>query len=212
MPKESFRMGVVAKTKRPGTLDRREAVPKLVGEPKDFLIITGVGGAKGDTAQLCGPDADFYAAASAMGSATMVGLGLALAQPGRKVLVITGDGELLMNVGSLATVSVMNPPNLSILCIDNGHYWETGGQTCHTAIGTDLAVMAAGAGIGTVKTVTQESEFSEAASILRANKGPAFVLLKVKPGNPPKVRSVKDTAWIRQSFRYAIAAPKDTFA
>jgi thiamine pyrophosphate-dependent acetolactate synthase large subunit-like protein len=205
MPKESFRMGVVAKTKRPGTLDRREAVPKLVGEPKDFLIITGVGGAKGDTAQLCGPDADFYAAADAMGSATMVGLGLALAQPGRKVLVITGDGELLMNVGSLATVSVMNPPNLSILCVDNGHYWETGRQTCHTALGTDLALMAAGAGIGTVKTVTQESEFSEAASILRANKGPALVLLKVKPGDPPKVRSVKDTAWIKQSFRFAIA-------
>jgi phosphonopyruvate decarboxylase len=205
MPKESFRTGVWAKTKRPGTLDRREAIPELVGEPKDFLIITGVGGAKGDTAKLCGPDADFYAAASAMGSATMVGLGLALAQPRRKVLVITGDGELLMNVGSLATVSVMNPPNLSILCVDNGHYWETGGQTGHTALVTDLAVMAAGSGIGTVKTVTRESDFSEAASILRANKGPVFVLLKVKPGDPPKVRSVKDTAWTRQSFRWAMA-------
>jgi len=205
MPKESFRMGVMAETKRFGTLDRRKAVPKLVGDPKDFLIIAGLAGTLRDTIQLCGPNADFYAIAGTMGSATMIGLGLALAQPEKKVLVITGDGELLMNVGSLATVSVMNPPNLSILCIDNGHYWETGGQKCHTALATDLAMRAAGAGIGTVKTVTQESEFSEAASILRADNGPSFVLLKVKPGNPPKVKVTKDAAWIKQGFRYAIA-------
>lgn len=205
MPKECFRMGVMAKTKSFGTLDRRKAVPKLVGDPKDFLIIAGIAGTIRDTLHLCGPDADFYAIAGAMGSATMIGLGLALAQPGRKVLVLTGDGELLMNVGSLATVSVMNPPNLSILCIDNGHYWETGRQTCHTALGTDLAMMAAGAGIGAVKTVTQESEFSEAASILRADNGSSFILLKVKPGNPPKVRRRKNSAWIKHSFQNAIA-------
>jgi hypothetical protein len=205
MAGESFRMGVAPKAKRVGTLDRRKAVPKLVGDPKDFLVIAGIAGSIRDTFQLCGPDADFYAIASALGSATMIGLGLALAQPGRKVLVITGDGELLMNIGSLATVSVMNPPNLSILCIDNGHYWETGGQACHTALGTDLAMMAKGAGIGTVKTVTQESEFSEAAAILRVDNGPSFVLLKVKPGDPPKVGRTKDDAWIKQSFRSAIA-------
>jgi len=205
MPKETFRMGDTAKTKRLGTLDRRKAVPNLVGDPKDFLIISGLAGAMRDTLQICVPDSDFYAIASIMGSATMVGLGLALAQPKKKVLVITSDGDLLMHVGSLATVSVMNPPNLSILCVDNGHYWATGGQTCHTALGTDLAMMAAGAGIGTVKTVTQESEFSEAASILRADNGPSFVLLKVKPGNPPKAKLISDGVLIKQSFRHAIA-------
>ena len=115
MPKESFRAGTSAKIKMKGALDRRQAVSKLVGDPLDFLIIAGLGGTARDTAQMCGEHQNFYAFAGAMGGATMTGLGLALAQPKRRVLVIAGDGELLMNVGSLATVAVMNPPNFSIL-------------------------------------------------------------------------------------------------
>ena len=84
--------------------------------------------------------------AGAMGGAVSIGLGLALAQPERRILVCTGDGELLMNIGALATVSVMKPANLGILCVDNGHYGETGNQQSHTAQCTNLATMAHGAG------------------------------------------------------------------
>jgi hypothetical protein len=65
----------------------------------------------------------------------MIGLGLALPRPDRRVLVVTGDGELLMNVGGLATIAVMNPANLAIVCVDYGHHGETGYQKSHTSLG-----------------------------------------------------------------------------
>jgi len=201
MPADSFRAGVHADIQLSGTLDRREAVPALVGNPKDFLIISGLGGAARDAAQLCEPHQNFYAFAGVMGGATMTGLGLALAQPQRRILVITGDGDLLMNVGSLATVAVMNPPNLSILCVDNNHYWETGRQKTHTALCTDLAVMATGAGIQHVRAVAQSSEIPAAAALLRQGKGVAFVLLKVKPDDPHKIRRNHDAAHTKYRFR-----------
>lgn len=201
MPKDSFRAGVSANIKLTGALDRRKAVPELVGDPQDFLIIAGLGGTARDTAQICGPYQNFYAFAGVMGGATMTGLGLALAQPKKRVLIITGDGDLLMNLGSLATVAVMNPPNLSILCVDNAHYWETGRQKTHTALGVDLAAIAAGAGIKKVRTVLKQSEIPDAASLLRQKQGVAFVLLKVKPTDPPKIRRSHDAAWTKHRFR-----------
>ena len=204
MPKDSFRAGVTANINIVGALDRREAVPKLVGNPQDFLIIAGLGGTARDTAQICGPNQNFYAFAGVMGGATMTGLGLALAQPNRRVLVITGDGELLMNLGSLATVAVMTPPNFSILCVDNGHYWETGRQKTHTALGVDLAAMAAGAGIKNVRTVIQESDIAGAASLLRQGNDTSFVLLKVKPTDPPQISRSHDAAWTKHRFRQTL--------
>ena len=154
MSEYSFRAGVYVKIDSDAYLDRREAVPKLVGNPQDFLIIAGLAGAAMDIASLCEPDPNYYAFAGVMGGTTMMGLGLALAQPKKRVLVMTGDGDLLMNLGSLATVAVMGPPNLSIVCVDNGQYWETGQQQTHTALGTDLAAIAAGAGIAAFYTPT----------------------------------------------------------
>ena len=203
---EIFRKGnTTPKAKQVGTLERAIAVPQIVGDPKDFLIVAGVAGTSMDTVSMCGMQASNFAFAAAMGSAVAMGLGLALAQPEKKVLVITGDGELLMNVGSLATVAMINPPNLSILCVDNGHYWETGGQTSHTALVTDLAAMAAGAGIPAVTTVTQESEFSQAAALLRSDGNSSFVLLKVKPGEPPRARRAAEPGFIKTRFRMALA-------
>ena len=201
MSKDRFRAGDNARIKRVGVLDRRMAVPKLVGDPKDFLIISGLGGAAKDTAQICEPHQNFYALSGVMGGATMTGLGLALAQPQKCVLVITGDGELLMNVGSLATVAVMNPPNFSILCVDNGHYWTTGCQQTHTALGTDLAAMAAGAGIKNVRKVMRPADIPAAAALLREGNGVSFVLLKAKPGAPPKISRSHDAAYTKFRFR-----------
>ncbi|NIR58575.1 MAG: thiamine pyrophosphate-binding protein, partial [Gammaproteobacteria bacterium] len=108
-----------------------------------------------DVAALTEDGAHVFTMAGAMGAAAMTGFGLALSQPERRVLVVTGDGELLMNVGALATIAVENPPNLSILCVDNGHYGETGYQRSHTSLGVDLERMAAGAGIKATRTVTR---------------------------------------------------------
>jgi phosphonopyruvate decarboxylase len=188
----------------PVVLDRCEAVPKLLGEPQDFLIIAGLAGTAKDVAHVCEPHGNYYACAGVMGGATAMGLGLALAQPSRRVLVVTGDGELLMNVGSLATAAVLHPPNLAIVCVDNGHYGETGYQKSHTNLGVDLAIMAAGAGIPEVRTVTQMSEIAEAAALIRRMDVLSFVLLKVVPTDPPKVRRPMDAAWAKHRFRDAL--------
>src|SRR5580693_2523722 len=148
-------------------LDRRDAVPALIGRHQDFLIVSGLAGTSRDVAALTGDGAHTYTMAGAMGAACMIGLGLALARPDRRVLVITGDGELLMNVGALATIAVMNPPNLSIVCVDNGHYGETGYQKSHTSLGTDLEKIAMGAGIKLTRTIEQESDIAAGARIIR---------------------------------------------
>src|SRR5438874_3091344 len=166
-------------------LDRRDAVPALIGRHEDFLIVTGLAGTARDVAALSRDGAHTYTMAGAMGGACMIGLGLALARRDRRVLVVTGDGELLMNVGALATIAVMNPPNLAIICVDNGHYGETGWQQSHTSRGVDLEKIAIGAGIKRTRTVAIHSDIAEAAPLLREGNGAAFILLRVKPTEPP---------------------------
>src|SRR6202040_2977715 len=117
-----------------------------------------------------------YTMAGAMGGACMIGLGLALARPDRRVLVVTGDGELLMNVGALATIAVVNPANLAIVCVDNGHYGETGYQKSHTSLGVDLEKIAAGSGIKATRTIASREEIQDGARLLREGNGTAFVV------------------------------------
>ncbi|PWT88370.1 MAG: thiamine pyrophosphate-binding protein [Proteobacteria bacterium] len=185
-------------------LDRRTALPALVGRHEDFLIVAGLAGTARDVAALTRNGAHGYAMGGAMGGAVMIGLGLALARRDRRVLVVTGDGELLMNVGALATIAVMNPPNLSIVCIDNGHYGETGYQKSHTSLGTDLEKMAAGAGIKLTRTVQQESEIAAGARFLREGNATAFVLLRVSCGEPPVYKRIWDPIANRNQFRNAL--------
>jgi phosphonopyruvate decarboxylase len=144
--------------------------------------------------------------AGAMGAACAMGLGLALARPDKRVLVVTGDGELLMNVGTLATIAVLNPPNLSIVCVDNGHYGETGYQKSHTSLGVDLEKMAIGAGIQRTRTVNTEAEIADGARLLREGNGTSFVLLRVKPTDPPSFKRDLDPATSRTRFKAALAA------
>src|SRR5436190_17264565 len=148
-------------------LDRRQAVPALIGRHQDFLIVTGLAGTARDIAALTQDGAHTYTMAGAMGGASMIGLGLALARRDRRVLVVTGDGELLMNVGALATIAVMNPPNLAIVCVDNGHYGETGYQKSHTSLGTDLEKIAIGAGIRHTRTIEREADIVGGARLIR---------------------------------------------
>src|SRR5215204_3178852 len=185
-------------------LDRREAIPKLVGRHEDFLIVTGLAGTSRDIAALTEDGAHTYSMAGAMGGACMIGLGLALARRDKLVLVATGDGELLMNIGALATIAVLNPANLSILCIDNGHYGETGYQKSHTSLGVDLERIAAGSGIKRTRTVASEAEIADGARLLREGNGTAFVVLKVKPDDPPPYKRNLDPASCRTRFRTAL--------
>jgi len=183
------------------SLDRRDAVPALVGRHEDFLIVSGLAGTSRDVAALTGDGAHTYTMAGAMGGACMIGLGLALARPDRRVLVVTGDGELLMNVGALATIAVMNPPNLAIVCVDNGHYGETGYQKSHTSLGVDLERIAAGSGIKATRAISSENELADGARLLREGNGTAFVLLRVKPTDPPAFKRNMDPSACRNRFR-----------
>lgn len=179
-------------------LDRRKAMPALIGRHEDFLFIGGLGGASYDLIAWTNDGPNLLALGGAMGAASMMGLGLALARPDKRVIVATGDGELLMSVGSLCTIGVINPPNLTIICIDNGHYGETGYQEGHTARGVDLEAIAGGAGFKLTRTVREESEIAEAAQHLRNANCSYFIRLCVAPMasasvprsyfNAPKVR------------------------
>ncbi len=182
-------------------LDRREAIPALVGRHEDFLIVGGLAGSARDVAALTKNGPNGYAMGGAMGGACMIGLGLALARPDRRVLVITGDGELLMNVGALATIGVMNPPNLSIVCVDNGHYGETGYQKSHTSLGVDLEKIAAGSGIKRTCTVEREADIAAGSRLLREGNGTAFVLLRVSTSEPPVYKRIWDPVLNRTQFR-----------
>ena len=184
-------------------LDRRQAVPALIGRHQDFLIVTGLAGTSRDIAALTGDGAHTYTMAGAMGGASMIGLGLALARRDKRVLVVTGDGELLMNVGSLATIAVLNPPNLSIVCVDNGHYGETGYQRSHTSLGVDLEKIAAACGIKRTLAIEQEAELAAGARLIREGNGAAFVLLRVKPTEPPAFKRDLGPATCRTRFRVA---------
>ncbi len=188
-----------------GTLDRKAVVPALVGDHRDFLIVSGLAGTSRDMAALTGDGDHLFTMAGAMGAAAPLGLGLALGRPERQVLVVTGDGELLMNVGALATIAAQNPPNLSILVVDNARYGETGHQPSHTAYGTDLAAMATGAGIATVRDVRTEADVAEGARALRESNGTSLVVAHVAPSDPPAVKRLLDPAAARLRFRNALA-------
>ena len=126
-------------------LDRRRLVARLLAARGDALVVSGLGAPSWDVAAAGDDDRNFYLWGG-MGGAAMVGLGVALAQPKRRVLVLTGDGEMLMGLGALATIGVRRPPNLALVVIDNERYGETGGQHTHTSHGVDLAGIAAAAG------------------------------------------------------------------
>ena len=189
-------------------LDRREVIPALVGRHEDFLIVGGLAGTSRDIAALTGDGAHTYTMAGAMGGACMVGLGLALARRDRRVLVLTGDGELLMNIGSLANIAVMNPANLSLVCVDNGHYGETGYQKSHTSLGVDLEKIAAGSGIKRTLTIEKEADIAAGARFIREGNAASFVLLRVKPTEPPAYKRDLDPVSCRVRFRAATLRPQ----
>ncbi len=186
------------------SLDRKYAVPELIGYPDDLLIVCGLAGASKDIAHLTNDGDNIFTMAGAMGGATAMGLGLALSRPDKQVLVVTGDGELLMNIGTLATVGILKPSNLSILCVDNGHYGETGYQESHTQRGVNLELIAQGSAIPVTRTVSMEEHIDEAKTLIRDSNGPSFILLRVSTEPPPVIKRSMDASERKTAFRRAL--------
>ncbi|MEM7223779.1 MAG: thiamine pyrophosphate-dependent enzyme [Pseudomonadota bacterium] len=184
-------------------LMRRQVVADLLAERGETLVVSGLGAPSWDVTA-AGEDARCFPLWGAMGGAVMVGLGLALAQPARRVLVITGDGELLMGLGSLAVVAAKQPTNLAIAVLDNERYGETGMQATHTAGATDLAATARGLGIAQAETVAEETELAAAKARLLAAPGPLLIDIKVRAEDLPLVLPPKDGVALKMRFRRAL--------
>ena len=184
-------------------LRRREVVEKIVRAKTDLLIIAGLGSTAWDITSAGDRDLNFPLW-GAMGGAIVMGLGLALAQPRRRVLVITGDGETLMGLGSLATVALQAPGNLSICTFDNERYGETGMQPTHTAGATDLAGVARACGIPVVGGIHTAAELDAALPDILETAGPVFHVIKVRAEKLGFVLPPKDGVHLKNRFRRAL--------
>jgi phosphonopyruvate decarboxylase len=185
------------------TLDRREVLSRLFPAPEDYLFVSGLAGSARDAAALTADGDNLFTMAGTMGAAVSMGLGVALSAPEAEVAVITGDGELLMNVGALATVASTAPNNLTIVCIDNGCHGETGGQPGHTARRTDLARMAEGAGLASTLSIANPDRLAAGARFLIEAPAPRFLLVRVIKGPPAAYKRDLDPAACRLRFRNA---------
>ena len=188
---------------RKPTLDRRKVVADILKQRGDALIMPGLGAPTWDAAAAGDHPLTFYSWGG-MGGAAMMGLGLALAQPRRRVLVITGDGELLMGLGSLATIGVQQPRNLAVIVIDNEHYGETGMQPTHTLYGVDLPAMARAAGFRSAETVYTSSQLKAWIPRFYQKPGPMFCSIKVTTADAPLVLPVREGTAIKHRFREAL--------
>jgi thiamine pyrophosphate-dependent acetolactate synthase large subunit-like protein len=184
-------------------LRRREVAKALLADPGDLLVIAGLGSTAWDVTA-AGDRPLNFPLWGAMGGATMIGLGLALAQPERRVLVITGDGELLMGLGSLATIGVQRPTNLAIVVFDNERYGETGMQATHTAHSVDLAAIAQACGFSETGMVRDKSEVDAALPIIRSAPGPVLYVAKVRAESLPFALPPRDGAYLKDRFRHAL--------
>ena len=185
------------------TLDRRNVVDEILKNRGDLLVVSGLGAPTWDVAAAGDHPNNFYLWGG-MGGAALIGLGLALAQPLRRVLVITGDGEILMGLGGLATVAVQSPKNLAICIIDNQRYGETGMQETHTEHGVDLGAMASGAGFPKVQTVFTKKELIAVVPVLCHEMGPVFVNFKVNAGSQTMALPERDGPTLKHRFRKAV--------
>ena len=188
-------------------LDRRQVVSSLLADRKDAIVVGGLGASTYDIAAAGDHDRNLYLW-GAMGGAVMMGLGLALAQPDVPVVVITGDGECLMGIGSLATVGMQKPGNLSIVVLDNERYGETGGQTSHTSVSADLVGVAKACGIADSQAITTMAEVQALVPKLHELKtGPRFANIKIDGANVDRTLPMRDGTFIVNRIRGSLGFP-----
>lgn len=195
------------KRRKPFTLDRRRVVADIVKQRGDALIVTGLGSPSYDVAAAGDHPHHFYMWGG-MGGAAMIGLGVAQGQPDRRVLVVTGDGEMLMGLGSIATIGVQQPPNLAIVVLDDEHYAETGMQETHTAHGFDLEAVAKAAQFKVTGTIDSMREVAEWIPKLYRAPGPLFLTIKIKADEIKRFVPLRDAVQIKNRFRAALFGEK----
>jgi thiamine pyrophosphate-dependent acetolactate synthase large subunit-like protein len=184
-------------------LNRRDALRALLCEREKMIVVAGLGSSAYDLAS-CGNEPLDFPLWGAMGGAAMVGLGIALAQPEYMVVVVTGDGEMLMGLGSLATIAAQRPSNLRIVVMDNERFGETGQQHTHTAMGTDLAAVAAGCGFPHVRIIRQTSELEALRADLHGLDDLLLAVVKVSPEDLPRILPPRDGAYLTHRLRAAL--------
>jgi thiamine pyrophosphate-dependent acetolactate synthase large subunit-like protein len=184
-------------------LDRREFVRHLLIDRGDLLVVSGLGSATYDVAAAGDHPLNFYLW-GAMGGTAMIGLGLALARPNSRVAVLTGDGDMLMGIGSLATIGVKQPKNLAIIVLDNAHYGETGMQASATQSGIDLVAMALACRFKSARAVSRIEEAADIRALLHSGQGPILINAHISPEDTPRVLPLRDGHAIKQRFIAAL--------
>ena len=188
-------------------LHRRAVVAELLAERGDMLVVAGLGAPVWDCTA-AGDHPLNFPLWGAMGGAAAMGLGLAMAQPDRRVLGITGDGEMLMGLGAMTTIASQRPDNLAVVVCDNERYGETGMQLTHTAGSVDLPAMALAAGFESASAISSDNEFKAALPAIRSAKGPGFWSIKIKAeSNPIGAMPPKDGVTLKDRFRAALLGP-----
>ncbi|AWB35431.1 thiamine pyrophosphate-dependent enzyme [Orrella marina] len=181
-------------------IDRRAFVKSLVQACPDALIVAGLGSSTYDLYAAGDRPNNFYLW-GAMGGAAAIGLGLALAQPERDIIVLTGDGEQLMGLGMLATTGAQQPANLTIVVLDNGHFGETGMQHSHTSLGTDLVALAKATSFKQALLIDNAAGVNQIQSAVSGRTGPALFQVKVRAEELPRALPMRDGVQIKNRFR-----------
>ena len=181
-------------------LDRREVVQSLLAERENCLVVSGLGSPTYDVHAAGDRDENFYLWGG-MGGASMIGLGLAIAQPQKTIIVITGDGEQLMGIGSLSTIGILKPKNLLIIVLDNEHFGETGMQESHTSHGVDLAKIAAGCGFVGCQTIYDYDVLDAFTNKPNDLTGPRLAVVKITTDNPPRALPNVDGIYVKTRLR-----------
>lgn len=190
-------------------LQRRHAVEALLSSREDAVVVSGLGAATYDVAALGDHERNFYLW-GAMGGTLALGLGLALAQPATPVIVITGDGDMFMGLGSLTALAQQAPGNLTLAVLDNGLYGETGGQETPSAGKADLAAIASACGIEDARTVTTLAQVEDLA--LRARQiaeTPCVAVIKISRDDPGRVVPIREGAYNKVRLRVALGLSAD---
>lgn len=183
--------------------DRREFVSTLLGKLPEALVVTGLGSASYDVFAAGDRPGNYYLW-GAMGGAAPLALGLALAQPEKSVVCITGDGEQLMGIGSLGSIAAKQPRNLTIVVLDNGHFGETGMQRSHTSLGTDLVAVAKGFGIANAFGIDGVERCNDVAEHAASRRATTFVRVAIQLNEPPRALPPRDGTYIKNRFRAAL--------
>ncbi len=184
-------------------LRRREVAKALVRGRDGLLVVAGLGSCAWDITA-AGDDPLNLPLWGAMGGAAAIGLGLALAQPDRRVLVVTGDGEMLMGLGTLATIALQKPKNLAVVVFDNERYGETGMQLTHTAYDMDMTGVAAAAGFPVSETVLDQGGLDAALPVILEAPGPVFYDIKVRAEELEFVLPPKEGTVLKDRMRKAL--------